>query len=83
MVALAVLYEKAKSSPNNYSFEDLCLLVQKIGFEFARQSGSHHIYRHSGLGRDGMVNIQNVKGKAKPYQVKQILSLIEHYKLVP
>jgi hypothetical protein len=28
-----------------------------------------------------LVNLQNVNGKAKPYQVKQLLRLIERYNL--
>lgn len=35
--------------------------------------------------RDGvreMLNFQNVKGKAKPYQVKQLLKVVEKYKLL-
>jgi len=29
-----------------------------------------------------MLNLQNVGGKAKPYQVKQFLKVIETYKLL-
>ncbi len=29
-----------------------------------------------------MLNFQNVKGRAKPYQVKQFLKIIERYKLL-
>jgi hypothetical protein len=29
-----------------------------------------------------MLNFQNVKGKAKPYQVKQLLKVVEKYKLL-
>jgi hypothetical protein len=28
-----------------------------------------------------MVNLQNVGGKAKPYQVRQVLRLVERYNL--
>ncbi|GFO77216.1 toxin [Bathymodiolus platifrons methanotrophic gill symbiont] len=42
-----------------------------------RQSGSSHcVYKAPWLG-DPRVNIQNSKGKAKPYQVKQVLLAIE------
>ena len=38
-----------------------------------RQSGtSHHVYKMPWPG-DPRVNIQNAKGKAKPYQVRQVL----------
>ena len=29
-----------------------------------------------------MLNFQNVKGKAKPYQVKQLLKIVEKYELL-
>ena len=29
-----------------------------------------------------MLNFQNVKGKAKPYQVKQFLKIVENYRLL-
>jgi len=29
-----------------------------------------------------MLNFQNVKGKAKPYQVKQFLKVVQGYKLL-
>jgi hypothetical protein len=43
----------------------------------ARQdSTSHRIYKTPWLG-DPRVNIQNEKGKAKAYQVRQVLKVIE------
>jgi hypothetical protein len=45
---------------------------------FKRQDGtSHRIYQHPDLGRDGFMNFQSVQGKAKPYQVRQLLKAIE------
>jgi hypothetical protein len=45
-----------------------------------RQSGtSHHVYRMPWPG-DPRVNIQNAKGKAKPYQVRQVLKAIAKLK---
>jgi hypothetical protein len=41
--------------------------------------GSHHIYVHADVPE--LVNLQNVNGQAKPYQVKQLLRLIERYNL--
>ena len=85
MTSFEKLYEKAKLSPNNFSFEDLCLLAEKAGFVFARQSGTtHRIYKHAKIkALEGMINLQNVRGKAKPYQVRQVLALIEEYELMP
>ena len=44
-----------------------------------RTTGSHHIYVHPEVPQ--AVNIQEVGGKAKPYQVRQVVRLIERYNL--
>ena len=65
-----------KKSPANVRFIDLCKVCEYY-FGEARQSGSsHRIYKTSWQG-DPRVNIQNSKGKAKAYQVKQVLKAIE------
>ena len=45
----------------------------------SRTSGSHHIFQHPDV--DELLNLQNSKGKAKPYQIKQFLELVEMYNL--
>jgi predicted RNA binding protein YcfA (HicA-like mRNA interferase family) len=54
-------------------------LVEGFGFQLARINGSHHIFSHPGVNE--LVNIQNVRGEAKPYQVRQFLKLVESYNL--
>jgi hypothetical protein len=44
-----------------------------------RISGGHHIFLHPDIPE--LVNLQNVKGKAKPYQIKQLLKIIEKHNL--
>ena len=41
--------------------------------------GSHHIFAHPALPE--MVNLQDVGGEAKPYQIRQFLRLIEKYNI--
>ena len=41
-----------------------------------QKSTSHRVYRTPWLG-DPRVNIQNAKGMAKPYQVRQVIKAIE------
>lgn len=41
-----------------------------------RINGSHHIYA-TGMPQAPLVNIQSDKGKAKPYQVKQVRLVAE------
>jgi predicted RNA binding protein YcfA (HicA-like mRNA interferase family) len=73
------LLQKALASPNNLRFGELVGLIEAFGFSLNRVSGSHHIYFHPLVPE--MVNLQNVHGKAKPYQVRQCLKLIERYNL--
>ena len=74
------LLEKAKNSPNNLRFNEICKLAECYGWVFDRQNGtSHAIYLHPSLGQspDSLMNFQNNKGKAKPGQVRQLLNAID------
>lgn len=71
--------QKALFSPNNMRFGDMTSLVEAFGFHLSRTSGSHHIYARKDIPE--LVNMQNVAGKAKPYQVRQFLRLVERYNL--
>ena len=63
----------------NIRFADLVRLVEAFGFRLSRINGSHHIFTHPGIPE--LVNLQNVHGQAKPYQIRQFLSLVEAYNL--
>jgi predicted RNA binding protein YcfA (HicA-like mRNA interferase family) len=76
---LAKILKKALAGSKNIRFGDLTRLIEAFGFRLARTSGSHHIFEHPEV--DELVNIQSVKGKAKPYQVRQFLELVENYNL--
>ena len=73
------LLRKALASPVNIRFEEACALARAFGFHLSRVKGSHHIFVHSGVRE--LVNLQDVHGKAKPYQVRQLLQLVERYNL--
>jgi hypothetical protein len=63
-------------NPKGVAFNDLCKVCDHY-FGEARQSGSsHRVYKTPWQG-DPRVNIQNDKGMAKVYQVKQVLKAIE------
>jgi len=66
------------TSDANISFNDLCGLVKRFGFE-ERTRGSHHVFRKEGI--EEKINIQKDDDKAKPYQVRQVRALILKYKL--
>ena len=61
------------SSDRNIEFNDLCNLLETLGFN-NRIKGSHHIYFKEGIIE--IINLQPVNNKAKPYQVIK-------YKLIP
>ena len=67
------------SSDRNIDFNDLCSLLETLGFD-NRIKGSHHIYYKNGI--DEIINLQPVNNKAKAYQVKQIRELMIKYKLI-
>lgn len=73
------LLQKALSSPANLRFDEACALARAFGFHLSRVSGSHHIFVRQGVRE--LLNLQEVGGKAKPYQVKQLLDLVERYNL--
>lgn len=76
------LLERTKASPANVRFRDLCRLAEAHGFVMRRRKGSHLIYRHGGRPEVPLVNLQEGPGgKAKPYQVRQVLTLIETHGL--
>ena len=65
-----------KNNPKNVKFSEL-YNVCDFYFGEPRQSGSsHRVYKTPWKG-DPRVNIQNSKGKAKAYQVRQVLKAIE------
>jgi len=77
---LAKSLEKMKSSPKGVRFNDLKKVCEHY-FGKPRQSGtSHYVFKTPWPG-DPRVNIQNNKGKAKPYQVRQVLLAIEKLEL--
>ena len=54
--------------------------VCKAYFGKPRQDGSSHAIFKTPWPGDPRVNIQNAKGKAKPYQVRQVLAAIKQLK---
>lgn len=63
---------------SNISFNDLRVVLERLGFQ-CRIRGDHFIYTMDGI--EEIINIQPVGNKAKPYQVKQVRSIIVRYQL--
>jgi len=73
------IVEQMKASPMGVRFNDLKTVCEHF-FGAARQSGSSHLVFKTPWMGDPRVNIQNDKGKAKAYQVRQVLGAIEKLK---
>ena len=59
----------------NVRFADLGRLLVAFGFVLDRQSGSHRIWRHPAS--RARMNVQPMRGKAKPYQLRQLVEIVE------
>ena len=66
------------STDANISFDDLCNLLKKLGFE-ERIRGSHHMFRQESIIEK--INLQRDGNKAKVYQVRQVRNIILKYNL--
>lgn len=76
MKSIAEKLKQFSKNPKGVKFSELCKVCD-FYFGDARQSGSsHRVYKTPWRG-DPRVNIQNSKGKAKAYQVWQVLKAIE------
>jgi hypothetical protein len=71
--------KKILSGSKNIRFGEMILIVESFGFELDRISGSHHLFVHREVPE--LVNLQEVEGMAKPYQVGQFLRIVERYNL--
>ena len=73
------LLTKALSSPAGLRFDEATRLAEAFGFSQIRARGSHHIFSRQEIPE--LVNLQEVHGMAKAYQVRQLLRLVERYNL--
>jgi len=62
-------------SPQNVRFSDLCKVCDAFFGEPRYQGTSHRVYKTPWIG-DPRVNIQDQDGRAKAYQVRQVLAAI-------
>ena len=67
------------TSDTNIGFGEIRDLLLNLGFE-ERTRGSHHIFRKTGI--EERINIQKDGPKAKPYQVRQIRTILLKYRFI-
>jgi predicted RNA binding protein YcfA (HicA-like mRNA interferase family) len=68
----------SRAADANIRFEELRLLLLSLGFA-ERSRGSHHVFTKSDV--EQQINLQRDGANAKPYQVKQVRSVILKYHL--
>ncbi|KHD10912.1 toxin HicA [Candidatus Thiomargarita nelsonii] len=76
MATISDIIAQMKQNPKEVRFSDLCKVCDHFFGEARQNSTNHRVYKTPWKG-DPRVNIQNAKGKAKAYQVKQVLKAIE------
>lgn len=76
MSKLEDLLVHMRQNPRDIRFNDLCKVCDHYFGEPRQRGSSHRVYKTPWQG-DPRINIQNDKGKAKAYQVKQVLLAIE------
>ena len=76
------LFEKliAGRSDANFPFDDLCMLLAKLGYTARKTKGSHIIFQRG----PSFLNLQpSSGGKAKTYQVRQVREELQKLNLKP
>lgn len=71
------LIRAMRNNPSDVRFDDICKVAELIGFRLRGQAGSHRTFAREG--EPVLLNFQDVKGKAKPYQVRQLLDMVDKY----
>lgn len=80
MATLTHILQGMRSNPAGVRFADLCKVCDHYFGQSRQAKGSHRVYK-TPWSDDTRVNIQNSKGKAKAYQVKQVLKAIERLEM--
>jgi hypothetical protein len=79
MTSIDKILEQMQREPANVRFTDL-LKVCEAHFGKPRNSGSSHVVFKTPWIGDPRINVQNDKGCAKAYQVRQVLAAIDKLK---
>ena len=75
-MSIQKILSKMRENPANVSFSDLQKVCEEMFGKPRQSSGSHVVFKTPWQGNP-RINIQNDNGKAKPYQVKQVLLALD------
>jgi len=73
-MVIAELIDRLEKEKANTRFSDL-LKICREHFGEPRSRGSHHIFKTPWPG-DPRLNLQSEKGRAKPYQIRQVIAAL-------
>jgi len=76
MAKIDDILAQMRRNPKDVRFSELCKVCENFFGKPRKSASSHRIYKTPWRG-DPRINIQNNKGKAKAYQVKQVLLALE------
>lgn len=79
MIRPAKLYARLLASRTSMRFRDFQRILEAFGFVLDRINGSHHQYKHALASRP--LSIQPKGNMAKPYQIDQLLDMVEEFGL--
>lgn len=79
MTAADKILDQMRREPANVRFTDLYKICEQHFGKPRRSGTSHAVFKTPWLG-DPRVNIQSDKGKAKAYQVRQVLAALDKLK---
>ena len=82
MSSVEKILEQLRKEPANVRFADLRKVCESF-FGEPRQNGTSHLIFKTPWQGDPRINIQGAGGKAKPYQVRQVLQAIDKLKGKP
>ncbi len=75
MAKIEKLVNKALTDPQNLLFTEFCKLCEFFGMKRRRSKSGHIIYKRKKSPKFTL-SIQDDDGKAKPYQVKQLIEKV-------
>jgi hypothetical protein len=76
MADVASIVAAMRRAPTNVRFADACKVCEHYFGPPRQKGGSHVVYRTPWVG-DPRVNLQSDHGKAKAYQIRQVLKAID------
>ena len=73
------IWQQIQNNCRNIRFGDFVRVIEWFGFVMKGGRGSHKTFSRSDIKE--ILDLQEMSGEAKPYQIKQFLRLVKQYTL--